>query len=197
MLVTLGITGPAFAGKTTICNMLKDCFPAQWHRVTFGYGDALKIECSEATGLPLHLFYSDEPAIKDLLRPLMQWWATEYRRNPVLNGTYDYWVIKAKNRILETVADHDDIANFFFGLHDIRYDNEAAHVKSFGCMSTIIKVEPINCAKTVHTAHSSEKGIDPKYIDYVFINDHNSGLTALQEKVEMLYESVIRPKILL
>jgi energy-coupling factor transporter ATP-binding protein EcfA2 len=197
MIYVVGIHGKAFSGKTTVCNLLSDMFPSDWHITVCGLADPLKHECAEATGLPVAHFFSPDKALKDTLRPLMQWWGTEFKRNPVLGGYDAYWIDAMNKHIAKIVADNPDKKDFFVGIHDLRFDNEAEMVRNFNKMPNmhgkVLKLVGKNFGDTQHTNHASEAGIALPNIDAQIINDHVEGLDILRSKVKLFFDEHVAP----
>jgi len=111
-----GLTGKMHAGKDTFFNYVQ-ARDAGVTRVAFG--DALKAEVAAACGVSVP--YINEH--KDVFRPILQWWGTDFRRR--LHGE-NYWI----QRVADTLAGLPAAAVVF--ITDVRFPDEAAFVRSRG-----------------------------------------------------------------
>lgn len=203
-LIVIGIAGKAKSGKTTVAKAVKDhlMFTAHHHTlsVILSFADPLKDECAAATGLPREWF--DTPPYKENLRVLMQWWGTEFRRNPVLGGDLSYWRDKAKEEIrrlygqaMQDVDLHEAPPKALVVLMpDARFLNEADFIRSYE-HGFMLKIEATGAEEIAHTAHASETELPADRIDFVFHNDHTVGTTAVMRIAEEVYERIIEPVI--
>jgi len=184
-LVLFGVTGVAFSGKTTFCNAVTGMFPYGWDVELVGFADAVKQECATATGLIYQIFNTKDKALKDTLRPLLQWWGTEFRRNTALGGDPDYWVRRAEERIQGLDPD----ANRVVAFHDVRFPNEAEMIRRRGGL--IVRIDGLNCY-TTSTAHSSETPLPPELVDVVITNDHYNGMGCMKDIARKFFDTHYR-----
>jgi hypothetical protein len=178
--ITIGLTGPARVGKTLsaelIAKIMIDNFGV--HSAIISLADTLKDECAQATNIPRQWF--DDPRYKETLRPLMQWWGTEFRRNPLLGGRDDYWTTALKQKYQSLPPAYEVLI-----CPDVRFDNEAIALESFGeYKNFMIELVGENAPSTPHNGHISEKGVTSSYISVVITNDHADGVDALREQLE-------------
>lgn len=164
----IGITGSKEVGKDTVADFLIE-------------QDNLYVKYSMATPIRaiMKIFYFNEDDGKDSIHPI---WGISWRQAAQIIGTdlfrkhfrTDTWIIFAKTKILSD-STHKTI------IPDIRFNNEAKLIKEHG--GIIIKViGPNRKGNEVKDEHSSEKGIDEKYVDFVI---ENTG-SLLQLKQEIL-----------
>lgn len=208
-LIVIGIAGKAKVGKTTLAHALYDhvTHVAHEHNVcaVLSLADPLKDECAAATDLPREWF--DDATYKEFLRPLMQWWGTEFRRNEALGGDNLYWVKKAQERIVQwfdealKLPESHNTKSLVVVIPDIRFDNEVDMVHEFDVFplgdgkGIIINLLGDGAQETPHTTHASEAGINPAKIDFEYTTYHSIGTVDLVRIADNLYESRILPFI--
>jgi hypothetical protein len=174
----IGITGAAFSGKTTVAIIMRDQLLLHHDSVSdvVAFADKLKDECAKATGMPREWF--DSPEHKEMIRPLMQWWGTEFRRNNLLGGYDNYWIDAMHTYIHRLSDDYEGVI-----IPDVRFDNEAKFIVNYDAdVRLMVKVTAPNASTTVHSSHASEHGVDPYLINYTLENSHN-GLPKLRTSV--------------
>jgi hypothetical protein len=120
--------------------------------------------------------------IKD--RKLLQWLGTEWGRGL----DQDLWVSIWINKVSTALERGEYVV-----CDDVRYDNEAEIVKSLG--GTIIKITSNRAAERIDTSagiknHSSEGGINEKFIDFTIANDgslqhYETSLADLYRKLDI------------
>lgn len=135
-----GITGRARSGKDTLVNTL---LSAGYDVGRVAFADALKEEVCAATGVSLLALEQH----KELYRPLLQWWGTEFRRGQ----DQDYWIKRVAARLPWST---DDVVF----VTDVRFENEADFIRRMG--GTIIRVVRVDGATTAHAGHVTEFGSD-------------------------------------
>lgn len=182
-IVALGVTGPARVGKDTISKLVKETLEQSYnYRVAImPLAGALKDECAETLGI--HRSWFDDPKYKEHLRPLMQWWGTEYRRNEALGGDDMYWCDFVAQKAQE--ADIDILI-----VSDVRFDNEALWVyETFGD-GLVLAIQSEDFKGTEHTSHASEQGVSMDNIAMGFTNNHSEGLEALKPYIDWIAGTV-------
>lgn len=150
----IGISGKKHAGKDTATN----AFIATLSDIPIehmAFADALKDEVCEA----VHVTREFLEANKDLFRPILQWWGTEFRRN--LHGD-GYWI----NRLAEKVAASKAAVII---ITDVRFLNEYAWVDAQSG-STLIRIHRVIGGASQDT-HASEVELDHEQFDYTLYND--------------------------
>lgn len=122
---------------------------------------------------------------KGKLRPLLQWWGTEYRRAEDEN----YWVSKAATYMQDLLTAGRDLC-----MDDCRFDNELELIKTLGGKQVFIiapEAEKQALARSGGGAvgikgHASEGMLDPKNPpnDAIILND--GSLESLLQKVDCI-----------
>src|ERR1043165_4843255 len=131
----IGIHGFKQSGKDATAEIARQCLLNNFDSLSerYAFGDELKLECSEQTGVPLEFFYLANK--KELVRNLMTAWG-DLRRNTELGGYVDYWIERVTNQVDQMTSDYEG-----FFVTDIRYDNEAEWIfKQDAEIKRIIKV---------------------------------------------------------
>lgn len=172
----IGLHGLARSGKDTLAAYL-----VEHHGfVRIGLADPLRKFVSDITGIPLEELM-DGPAKETPIewlnqkspRVLMQTLGTEWGRDMV---DPEMWLKVAHQAVRR--ARQDGAPGVV--IPDIRFDNEAAFVKTFG--GEVFKVVRESAAPV--SAHVSEAGVAPWLIDGVV--DNNGPLSALAHAAEQL-----------
>lgn len=192
----IGLTGSARSGKDLVAMAL--------HEHIWQYGeervavhvaplaDNVKWECAQATGLQRHLF--DDPKHKEVLRPLLQWWGTEFRRNPRLGGHPGYWIDGLMARIERAKTNLEDDHNHLVVIvPDVRFENEAEAIH--GMDGQVVAIRALNANTTPHAGHSSEQGLPDHCIDASYYNDHAKGRGEVVRIAEEIYLRCLLPWI--
>ena len=156
----IGLNGKARAGKSTTAKLLLDRGYADYE---YAFAQPVKAMC-KALGIDPDDPYWEANKTKPIplfggrsYRQIMQNLGTEWGRQFLGE---DVWV-RFADQIQKTMPDQTML------ISDVRYDNEAAFVKSNGGL--IIEIQsPIS--QEVHS-HRSEAGIDARFIDFTVIND--------------------------
>lgn len=140
----IGIGYKKGSGKDTFAGFLgKHC---DMSFATLHFADALKEECSAATGVELYFMNKD----KEVFRPLLQWWGTEFRKK-YLNDQ-NYWV----HKLDETIKVFERLDTQAIFIPDVRFMNEVNYIKRNG--GILIHVTR---STTIHTdQHASECELD-------------------------------------
>jgi len=136
--------------------------------VKLAFADALKQEIIRATGVTL----SDIETHKELFRPLLQVWGTEFRRK--WNGD-DYWISKVR---LATDSAPD---NALVVVTDVRYPNEVDFIRKRG--GYLVQVVRPECKPT--DTHVSETSMGHEVPNYQV--DNSGSLHQLRENVTTLW----------
>jgi hypothetical protein len=142
-----GLTGKARNGKDSFYKEVKKIIP---DAVRVAFGDEVKIEVSQVTGFTVEYIEAN----KDIFRPMLQFWATEFRRNLVAK---DYWIKRIKIRPC-------DLDKPIF-VTDLRFENEAEFIRSKG--GKIIRV--IKSNHSSNDTHKSETELEGIKADYTIV----------------------------
>ena len=167
----IGFTGGMGVGKSTAIKCLKDMLEDMIHtdvpqvrlvkfaQPLYDMQEFIYRRISSVQKRP-------ENFIKD--RKLLQWLGTDWGRDTISKTLWiDIW--KAEVAVLKQVHPSDIIV-----CDDVRFDNEAEALKSAG--GTLVKLVSTATAKRIdiHSGisnHSSEAGVDPKYVDLTLENN--------------------------
>jgi hypothetical protein len=152
----LGFSGKKGSGKDTAAAIMRDCFPAGTV-VRIAFADALKAEVANACGVPVEHINEN----KDVFRPILQWWGTEFRRNH--KGGEDYWIEQLK-WTLDTLP--SNIRAVF--ITDVRFPNEAEMV--LGNLGKLVRIESNRFRLNKRDPHVSETALDDVRFDYTLQN---------------------------
>lgn len=154
----IGLCGAAGSGKDTVASILRET--AQFYRVAFA--DPLYEMAAIVTGLLPEDLQDRELKEQEIdwigksPRQLLQTLGTEWGRNTVSESL---WIDIGMRRIDRLLADGRNVV-----VTDVRFDNEAAAVKSAGGeVWQVIRGE--GCVRGVSMRHSSEDGISEVLID--------------------------------
>ena len=185
-----GITGLKKAGKDTVARRMA----LRHDYVRLSYADPLYdmasaglglvacervgqpgIAIAQPTGLPRRMI-EDKEGMVDFLevsfRDLMQKLGTEWGREMIHK---DIW-LRCMEQRLALIPTTTDVA-----IPDVRFDNEAKHIKSMGgCIIEVIRPIADDCKD----AHRSEAGVSRHYIDYQIFN--TAGIDELNIQVDRL-----------
>lgn len=129
----IGLLGPARAGKDTICILMALDRPL----TRLAFADGVKEEVADAIGMPVSFIEEH----KERLRPLLQYWGTELRRDLF---DRDYWV----KRLLAKLA---HVHTGLVVVTDVRFPNEARALAERGARLIRVLRGPANT-----DSHSSE-----------------------------------------
>ena len=171
----IGLCGAAGSGKDTVASILRET--AQFYRVAFA--DPLYEMAAIVTGLLPEDLQDRELKEQEIdwigksPRQLLQTLGTEWGRSMVSESL---WVDIGMRRIDRLLADGRNVV-----VTDVRFDNEAAAVKSAGGeVWQVIRGE--GCVRGVSMRHSSEAGISEVLIDKTIGNW--GSLARLRETVD-------------
>lgn len=187
-MIIIGISGKKRSGKDEVCNAITKLYPlGSVYRVAFA--DALKEEVLNA------LMFCEMPCVisnrftlqmlennKELFRPILQWWGTDFRRKMCSDS---YWL----NKWMKRVAKLPD--NSVVICPDVRFDNERATIENNG--GHMIRIKRVSYDKVNGNViddtdtHASECDLDGQTFPITILND--SSLVALELKVrQVMYQ---------
>lgn len=175
----IGFHGSMGAGKSTAIATLEGVlgFPPTLEKfagMLYRMQDLLYAEI-EATGV-----YRRPPEfIKD--RKLLQWLGTDWGRETL---DQDIWVNIWKAKVEAALA-----AGHFVVCDDVRFDNEAALIRTYG--GKVVKIIRPNAVAHAQggagiQGHKSEAGVSPRLIDGAVVN--NGSLEEYKQRLADLYE---------
>jgi hypothetical protein len=169
----IGLAGRKQSGKTTVANHLVE---AGFVRVSFADSmrymiRSLLISCGFSAGHVEMMLMSEKETVIDSIgkspRQLMQLLGTDWGRHLIHE---DIWVMAAKQKVNSL-----DCFNIVFD--DVRFENEAAMIRSLGGL--IIHIDRDSDSMD---GHVSEAGIERHDADYLIVN--NGALDHFLQDVE-------------
>lgn len=169
----ISLSGKKQSGKSTIASLIKDVLihkgfnESQIHLLAFA--DCLKEELSEAMNVSLDFIETN----KTKLRPLLQCWGTEFRRELV---DKDYWVRKLFTKLIELPN------NSFVVISDSRFLNEVKMLKEVDAL--LVRVKRNN---DIVDDHRSETELDT-FVGWDSIIENNGSIGELRGTVLSLLE---------
>lgn len=121
-------------------------------------------------------------AEKLVLRPVLQWWGTEYRRGQ----DPDYWVKQTVERMTNAFASGHSVV-----VDDSRFPNEREALKKLGGIEVYI-IGQVDTRTTVNgiKGHESEKLLNPNDPDIDLIIHNDSDRSTLQDRLIRLMQYV-------
>lgn len=160
----IGLSGPLKCGKDTVFEILSRHNPGL-KRMAFA--DPLKREVAEACNVTVDFINEN----KDVFRPILQWWGTDFRRN--LHGKL-YWIQQAQLNLNSVRARLPESPGVVFT--DVRFLNEYEFIKQNGGVVWRISREVGNHAARQHDSESLR-------FPYDKLIDNNTSLDALEKAV--------------
>lgn len=172
-------------GKDTGYKIIKQLYP-EYNVYRISFADGVKQELED---LFLHQFgmtkeVFDNPKTKELTRPLVQWYATEFRRNPVFGGYEDYWVDIAFKKI-EEIRLNDPLA--IFVITDVRFLNEILRIRDEGGFSINVKRN----TGMENDNHSSENILDNYLDEFDFEIENNGTLEDYKNEIALVLNAMV------
>jgi hypothetical protein len=160
----LGISGQKQSGKDTFAQMIKDKVRSA---MIFHFADAIKEEVADACLVSLEEIEKH----KQVYRPMLQWWGTEFRRKH--QNDDNYWIEQLHNKLwpdwLNIVA-------------DVRFPNEVDYIMKQGGM--IVRVVRPGLIST--DTHASETALNDYAFNHVITN---TTLTYLEAQAQELIDN--------
>lgn len=182
-MIVVGLNGRAGSGKSTVASHLVGEHGFEALAFADPLWAMLEVVGVDSERVAHDRQYKDHhvlPDIRKTPRELIQTLGTEWGRQLVHP---DLWVIIARRQIEAHQRLHGPISRLVFT--DVRFDNEAAFITGLGG-----KIWHVNRpTATGAGAHTSERGIDLKYVHRGIAND--STLTALYEIVDKRAEELL------
>jgi hypothetical protein len=174
----LAFSGKKHCGKDTAANFIMESKPELKFKVV-KFADPLK----DAVCAMFDLTRDDLESLKDEIesitgvnfRYIQQTLGTEWGRDLIHP---DIWVLLTKSKILKYQNE-----GYIVLVTDVRFDNEADLIKNLG--GALIETRRMT-GKNLNDGHTSEKGVDEKYIDYFVMN--NDTIESFKEKMLSILE---------
>ncbi len=172
--ILVGLVGKKQSGKDTVAGVLHRLSPFGLNYQRIAFADEIKLELANLTGGNVQHIESH----KEEVRPLLQFWGTEYRRK--ICGE-DYWIKKVKLRL-------DKISTPALVIFtDVRFQNEAAYIKELE--GFLVRVErPVPSCLNTPDLHSSETEQDKIECDWTLRNHQT--IRYLEFEVKILTEQL-------
>lgn len=148
-MILLGITGKKRAGKDTFADFIIE--NARGFAVKMAFADALKDEVAAALGISRARIEHE----KELFRPILKWYGTEWRRNQFGQS---YWLDRLKSKISASSAN-------VIVVPDVRFHNEAGLIHALGGhIVRIVKPDDLT-----HDPHISENEMNGYPEDFTIV----------------------------
>jgi hypothetical protein len=148
----IAISGKKHSGKDTAARVIMETL-GDVPMVRIAFADALKEEVAKVCGVTVDYIELN----KDIFRPILQWWGTEWRRNMFGDN---YWIDRLFDKV--DVAPADVIV-----ITDVRFKNEYDAIQSWQGTKMMLRIER---AFTGGDMHSSETQLDGTPFDYRLTN---------------------------
>lgn len=161
----VGLSGKIGTGKSLTAKLLVESYP-KGHAARVAFGDLLKREVAEVFGFDKRLCYEQRaknefivptlgfpgcPATSMVLRELLQWYGTEYRRKQ----DPGYWVRAMESEILERRRSGLGL----LVVDDVRFEDEAALISAH--KGFLYRLQPyLGWKAGKHASHASETALD-------------------------------------
>jgi hypothetical protein len=172
-------------GKDEFYKQTKALFPDK-KVVRVAFADSLKDEVYDILLKPNNLpkEIMDDPEKKKILRPFLQWYGTEFKRNPDFNGNENYWIERAVEKILNIKQEDPDS---IIVVTDARFVNEIRAIKNLGGYAiNIIRDEVYD----KNDQHPSETILDDHQYLFDFFIMNNSTLEDYKDMIEDVFQMI-------
>jgi hypothetical protein len=175
----IGIHGSLGSGKDTVANIIQLIAPNAYER--YAFAKPLKDAVRAMFGFTDKQL--EDRILKEEVDPqwgfsprrAIQLLGTEYGRNMLRD---DIWIKRAELELLNNRR-----RGYATIITDVRFDNEAAWIKSHP-NSLLIYVQAPELVRDEKYNHESENGIAMEHIDIMIVNQKSEGLAVLHEKVK-------------
>lgn len=168
-------------GKDLFVQILSDILPDK-KIIRLAFADALKDEIDDVVlkrfDLPKSILDDDDT--KPVMRQLLQWWGTEFRRseNPKLKGNPNYWINKVHEKI-------DDLSekepNAIFVITDGRFPDE--HIITKNKYSNTISLHIKRDLSNSSDSHCSETIMESNLHLFDYTIENNGSLEEYKQKI--------------
>lgn len=178
----IGLTGKMGSGKSTLLTVLEDLVKDNTQVRLVKFAQPIYDIQEAAYDIVRRVYQRPENFIKD--RKFMQFIGTDWGRGLDKDIWIKYWK-DTINYFSENYPYQILVAD------DLRFDNEAEEIKKLGGL--IVKVDSNKANQRIDTSldtHSSENGVDLKYIDCTI---YNNGTV---EELKALVKEALLPKLL-
>lgn len=175
----IGIHGPLNGGKDTVCKLLMELCPDKFAH--YAFARPLKEAGVILFGWPMDYF--EDRVLKEQVDPFwgfsprkaMQLLGTEYGRNSLRD---DIWIQRAVRQV-----ELNRLAGLKTIITDVRFENEAAWIRSLGERAALIYLEVPGLVRDEKYSHASEAGITRAITDLNIVNDKTQGINQLKSQL--------------
>lgn len=189
-LPIIGISGKKQSGKNTVGEIIQkltpvpNCEEKSFFRLR-AFADALKQEVAKATGHTIAAINDN----KEIFRPILQWWGTEFRKKFQKNPKY--WIDTLAWSVI-----NNRVNGYSVIITDVRFSEEAEYVKDCGGVLLRVKRTPSDeefehfgkFGRKAVDKHSSETALDDYPFNYII--DNNGTLEELEEEVKKFVKEI-------
>lgn len=173
-------------GKDTTYEQVKSILEEHGYKVLrIAFADPLKEEFYQLILKPNGLDKSilDDDYLKKILRPGMEWYGTDFKRNPELGGDPDHWINLALSKIEDSLA-HEKVCVV---ITDVRFPNELINLTERFNAITINVLREQKMENTT-SKHASEVSLDDYVDDFSVLLDNNGTIPELKENVRKILQ---------
>jgi len=172
-MIIIGLVGKKRSGKDTVAGFIKELYPMpEYIVVNHAHADSLKGEIMEACGVSLQFIEQN----KDVFRPMLQWWGTDFRRGLYSNN---YWIDRLNKKIVCSEAD-------ILVVTDVRFHNEAKNIKEMG--GYLLGISRLTKGNIDY--HPSETELETIHCDHIIKND--GSLTELKNLTSQAVANILQ-----
>ncbi len=180
-MILIGFTGKMGCGKTTAIKFLEDFYDK--NSVIVKFAQPLYDMQEFIYRRIQEVYQRPKDFTKD--RKLLQWLGTEWGRDSI---SQDLWADIWRTSV-QTAINNDSKAVVV--CDDVRFDNEAVILRDLG--GFLIKIESDKADGRINTntgiiGHTSEQGVDEKYVDFLVTN--NDTVTEFQTSLSRVYDMI-------
>jgi hypothetical protein len=193
-------------GKDEFYKIVKRLYPNK-RVIRMAFADALKDEIYEQILKPNNLDRSvmENEETKAVMRPMMQWWGTQFKRNPLFGGRTDHWIDQVIKKIknycpsfwhkirevvsMLTAGNYSSKNDCIFIICDGRFANEITKVKRE------LRAHAVHIVRDSvfdpNETHISETELDSHLHLFDHTIENNGTLEEYGKKIEALIDSLI------
>jgi hypothetical protein len=196
-------------GKDSLYQIVKDLYPNK-KVIRVAFADALKDEIYQKILKPNNLDKSvlELDETKAEMRPFMQWYGTQFKRNPLFNGDPDHWINKAiekiqnysPNFVYKILRKIKCVPPYFLKNNDVifvitdgRFSNEITKIKSE------LNAIAINITRDSvfdpNDQHISETELDNHLDLFDYTISNNTTIEEYRIKIKQLMDNLIHVSI--
>jgi hypothetical protein len=154
------------------------------------FADALKEEVYDLLLKPNNIPYDylNDPVKKKIFRTFMQWYGTEFRRNPEIGGDNNYWISRLFEKIIKIQSEDPDAIII---VCDMRFYNELNALKNVGAYIVNVVRDSVYDPSE---AHISETELDSYHHLFDYFAMNNGTLEDYKVNVETIIDFILAEK---